>query len=87
MPTKTATNVQSYWCVNIIIIIIIIIIIDFISRGNILNNKVNLSYDPQTITIATKHKKLLKVKKSDPRSGVLTKQVYMYIYSQCVIIT
>jgi len=28
---------------------------DFISRGNILNNKVNLPYDPQTITIATKH--------------------------------
>jgi len=29
--------------------------IDFISRGNILNNNVNLSYGPQTITIATKH--------------------------------
>jgi len=27
-----------------------------------LNNKVNLPYDPRTITIATKHKKLLKVK-------------------------
>ena len=27
--------------------------IDFISRGNILNNKVNLSYGPQTMTIAT----------------------------------
>ena len=27
--------------------------IDFISRGNILNNKVNLPYGPQTITIAT----------------------------------
>ena len=29
--------------------------IDFISRGNILNNKGNLPYDPQTITSATKH--------------------------------
>ena len=27
--------------------------IDFISRGNILNNKVNLPYDPQTITIVS----------------------------------
>ena len=27
----------------------------FISRGNILNNKVNLPYGPQTITIATKY--------------------------------
>jgi len=31
------------------------IYIDFISRGNILNNKVNLPYGPQTIAIATKH--------------------------------
>jgi len=31
------------------------IYIDFISRGNIFNNKVNLSYGPQTITIATQH--------------------------------
>ena len=31
------------------------IYIDFISRGNILNNIVNLPYGPQTITIATKH--------------------------------
>ena len=47
----------------------IYVYIDFISKGNILNNIVNMS-----ITIATKkHKKLLKVKKSDPRSGVLTK--------------
>ena len=29
--------------------------INFISRGNILNNIVNLPYGPQTITIATKH--------------------------------
>ena len=27
----------------------------FISRGNILNNKVSLPYGPQTITMATKH--------------------------------
>jgi len=50
-----------------------------------LNNKVNLPYDPQTITIATKHKKLLKVKKCDPRSGVLTKkQVYLQNHSMVV---
>ena len=47
----------------------IYVYIDFISRGNILNNIANMP-----ITIATKkHKKLLKVKKSDPISGVLTK--------------
>jgi len=31
------------------------IYIDFISRGNVNNGKANLPYDPQTITIATKH--------------------------------
>ena len=33
----------------------LIVYIYFISRGNLLNNKVNLPYGPQTITIATKH--------------------------------
>ena len=53
-----------------------------LSRGNIVNNKVNLPYGPQTITIATKkNKKLLKVKKSEPRpldqkSGISTVHLY-----------
>ena len=53
--------------------------IDFISRGNILNNKVYLPYGPQTIKLQqnTTHNKLLKVK-SDPWSGVLTKNKYIY---------
>ena len=33
---------------------------DFISRGNILNNKVNLSYGPQTITSATNTQEIIK---------------------------
>jgi len=37
------------------IVNVYVMYIDFISRGNILNNKVNLPYGPQTITIATKH--------------------------------
>ena len=43
------------------------VFIDFISRGNIhsLTVVVNLPYVPQTIIIATKHKKLSKFKKSD----------------------
>jgi len=58
--------------------------IDFISTVNIFNNIVNLTYGPQTITIAThkKHKQILKVKKSDPEFGVLTNTristVYLY---------
>ena len=35
--------------------IYIYIYIDFISRGNILNNKVNMPYSPQTKTIAIIH--------------------------------
>ena len=50
---------------------LLLVLIYFISRGNILNNIVNLPYGPQTIIIATKkHKKLFNVKKSEPRSGV-----------------
>ena len=55
-------------------VLYIYVYIDFISRGNILNNIANMP-----ITIATKkHKKLLKVKKSDPRSGVFNKNTYIY---------
>ena len=35
---------------------ILLVLIDFMSRGNILNNIVNLPYGPQTIMIATKKK-------------------------------
>ena len=46
---------------------------------NILNNIVNLTYGPQTNTIATqKNTQILKVKKSDPKFGVLTKDTYIY---------
>jgi len=34
---------------------VLVLYIDFISRGNILNDKVNLPYGPQIITFATKH--------------------------------
>ena len=37
------------------IVNVYVMYIDFISRGNILNNNVNLPYGPQTITLATKH--------------------------------
>ena len=66
----THTKPKFYLCVYI----------DFISRGSILSNTVKLSYGPQTIKLQqnTTHNKLLKVKKSDPRSGVLTKNKYIY---------
>ena len=65
----THTKPKFYLCVYI----------DFISRGSILSNKVKLSYGPQTIKLQqnTTHNKLLKVK-SDPWSGVLTKNKYIY---------
>ena len=59
--------------------------IDFNSRGNILNNNVNLPYGPQIITIATKHTiDYKKLKRVIQDLEFWPKQVYLQYNSMVV---